>query len=493
VPVHFTDLVPLALGGALFAVVSARDSLSPPRPRRQSERGARWARRKDLRTLLFEHRVAHPGRLALGTVPGVVRPALVVAERAQSVVVVGPTQSGKTTALAVPAILGWEGPVVAASVKSDLLRDTRDRRNERGRIWCIDPTGSTGMRPSTWSPLTPCLEWAGARRAAADLAETAKADGTTADGEFWYATAAKLLAPLFFAAARDGRPMADVVRWIDTQEASEVSLILEQVGVAAALDAARASWCRDERTRSSVYTTAETILAPFADAGSAPDNAFEPPDLLGGPHTLYLCAPAHDQRRLRGYFSALTQQVLAHAFAQATRAGKPLEPPLLVVLDEAAHIAPLPELDGLAATCASHGIQLVTVWQDLAQVRARYGSRAPTVLNNHRAKVFLPGIADPDTLDYASRLIGDEEITVPSITRDPAGGRSTTSSRGPRRLLPPEGLRCLRRGEAVLVYGTLPPARLRLRPWWATRSDPRPGPLGWVRRPGARSVTRPTP
>ena len=105
---------------------------------------------------------------------------------------------------------------------------------------------------------------------AADLAETAKADGTTADGEFWYATAAKLLAPLFFAAARDGRAMADVVRWVDTQEASEVSRILEQAGVAEALDAARASWCRDERTRSSVYTTAETVLAPFADARRQP-------------------------------------------------------------------------------------------------------------------------------------------------------------------------------------------------------------------------------
>jgi type IV secretion system protein VirD4 len=137
------------------------------------------------------------------------------------------------------------------------------------------------------------------------------------------------------------------------------------------------------------------------------------------------------------------------------------------VLDEAAHIAPLAELDGLAATCASHGIQLVTVWQDLAQVRARYGARAPTVLNNHRAKLFLPGIADPDTLEYASRLIGDEEAMLPSVTRDPRGGRSTTQSRGPRRLLPPEDLRCLRRGDAVLVYGILPPARLRLRPWWA--------------------------
>jgi type IV secretion system protein VirD4 len=487
-------LVPLALGGALFALISSRDSHSLPRLHRQHGRRARWARRKDLGALLLDPRAAHPGRLALGTVHGVVRPALVVTERAQSVVVVGPTQSGKTTALAVPAILAWEGPVVAASVKSDLLRDTRDRRNERGRIWCIDPTGATGMRPSTWSPLTPCAEWAGARRAAADLAETARADGTTADGEFWYATAAKLLAPLFFAAARDGRPMADVVRWVDTQEASEVSLILEQVGVTEALDAARASWCRDERTRSSVYTTAETILAPFADAPSTttlPSTTFEPPDLLGGSHTLYLCAPAHDQRRLRGYFSALTQQVLAHAFAQATRSGKPLDPPLLVVLDEAAHIAPLPELDGLAATCASHGIQLVTVWQDVAQVRARYGSRAPTVLNNHRAKVFLPGIADPDTLDYASRLIGDEEITVPSFTRDPSGGRSTTSSRAPRRLLPPEDLRCLRRGEAVLVYGTLPPARLRLRPWWASRRGPRRRPLRWGRRAGARSAPPP--
>jgi type IV secretion system protein VirD4 len=487
-------ILPLALGGALLAAVSSERSLTLPWHRKPPSRGARWATRRDLRAVLLDHDVPHPGRLALGTVPGFLHPTVVAAERAQSVVVVGPTQSGKTTALAVPAILAWEGPVVAASVKSDLLRDTQKQRNERGRVWCIDPTGSVGARPSTWSPLTHCADWVGANRMAADLAETAKSDGTTADGEFWYATAAKLLAPLFLAAARDRRSMADVVRWVDTQEASEVSSILEQAGVPEALDAARASWCRDERTRSSVYTTAETILAPFA--GSMPGrDVFEPVELLSGCHTVYLCAPAHDQRRLRGYFSALTQQVLSHAFTQATRSGKPLEPPLLVVLDEAAHIAPLPELDGLAATCASHGIQLVTVWQDLAQVRARYGSRAPTVLNNHRAKIFLPGIADPDTLEYASRLIGDEEITTPSVTRDPKGGRSTTSTRGPRRLLPPEELRCLRRGEAVLVYGTMQPARLRLRPWWDGVRAPRPrGALrGWVGRAGARSATPPMP
>jgi type IV secretion system protein VirD4 len=488
------SLLPLALGGVLFAAVSCRHALSSARERGGGGRGARWARRDDLRSLLLDRRAPHPGRLGLGSVPGLLRPVLVGAEQAQSVVVVGPTQSGKTTSLALPAILDWEGPVVAASVKSDLLRHTQAWRNERGRIWCIDPTGATGARASTWSPLTPCGAWDAARRVASDLAESAKADGTTADGEFWYAMAAKLLAPLLFAAALDGRAMADVLRWVDTQEAGEVSLILERAGVGEAVDAARASWCRDERTRSSVYTTAESILAPFAGLGAPGSEGFEPGDLLGGCHTLYLCAPAHDQRRLRGYFTALTQQVLVEAFGRATRSGTPLDPPLLVVLDEAAHIAPLSELDGLAATCASHGIQLVTVWQDVAQVRARYGARASTVLNNHRAKIFLPGIADPDTLEYASRLIGDEEVTTPSVTRDAHGGRSTTSTRGPRRLLPPEDLRCLRRGQAVLVYGTLPPVRLHLRPWWAGATLRRRvrAPRRRIPTAGLRSVTRPT-
>ena len=472
----------VVLGGLLTAGIwNLRDpaaggwrarSAAYPAPRRgtvgSGHRGARWATRRDLRPLGVHPDAVPPGRLLLGQLPGPGRRVWAAAELAQSLVVVGPTQSGKTSSLAVPAILGWPGPVVAASVKSDLLRDTRRERQRRGTVWCIDPTASTGAPRATWSPLADCASWPAACRVAHSLCDAAKGEATTSDGEFWYATAAKLLAPLLYAAALGGRSMADVVRWVDTQEVAEVAGVLERVGPPEVLEAAAATWCRDERTRSSVSTTAETVLAPFVEEVSRSPGrpAFDPRRLLGGAHTLYLCAPAHDQRRLRGYFSALTQQVLAHAFTTATRSG-PLDPPLLVVIDEAAHVAPLPELDSLAATCASHGIQLVTVWQDLAQVRGRYGARAPTVLNNHRAKLFLPGIADPDTLDYASRLVGDAEVLRPSVTRDPSGRRSTTSTAGPRRLLPPEELRCLRRGDAVLVYGTLPPARLRLRPWWA--------------------------
>jgi type IV secretion system protein VirD4 len=126
------------------------------------------------------------GRLVLGKVAGPRRAGrrMLAAEPTQSLAVIGPTQSGKTTALAVPAILGWAGPVVAASVKTDLLRDTLAWRRDQGHVWIFDPTGSTGLGSDRWSPLRAARTWSGARRAAADLVAVARGVGTTPDGEF---------------------------------------------------------------------------------------------------------------------------------------------------------------------------------------------------------------------------------------------------------------------------------------------------------------------
>ncbi|MGH9186195.1 MAG: TraM recognition domain-containing protein, partial [Acidimicrobiales bacterium] len=119
-----------------------------------------------------------------------------------------------------------------------------------------------------------------------------------------------------------------------------------------------------------------------------------------------------------------------------------------------------------ASTAAAMGLQLVTVFQDLSQVKVRYGDAAGTVVNNHRATLFLPGIKCLDTLDLASRLIGDHEIDRDSITTGADGRRSSTTSAHWRRLLPGELARTMRDGDGVLVYGNLPPIRLRLRPWF---------------------------
>ena len=436
---------------------------------------ARWATRRDIGALVVGAPTA--GRLSLGTAQG----RLLAAERGHSVLVVGPTQSRKTSGFAVPAILEWQGPVVAASVKSDLARHTLLWRRRQGRVWVYDPSASTGLAPASWSPLQASTTWEGARRTASSLTEVARSSaGSLTDGDFWYGTAAKLLAPLLFAAATSGRSMADVVRWVDTQEVDEVVDALADTESPAPMQAVRASWGRDDRQRSAIYTTAETVVEVFADptvaasdsAGPGADHgeAIDPVRLLDAHDTLYLCAPTHDQRRLRPLFATLVTQVIEAAYERSARHNAPLDPPLLVVLDEAANVAPLAELDVLASTAAGHGVQLVSVWQDLAQLHARYGARAGSVVNNHRVKVFLSGIADPGTLEHASALIGEAELRLWTTTVDGYGSTSFTESPARRRLVPADALRRVPPGDAVVVSGHLPPIRLRLRPFQDDRS-----------------------
>ncbi|MFL6269387.1 MAG: hypothetical protein ACJ75A_04370, partial [Actinomycetes bacterium] len=71
---------------------------------------AGWARPQLFRELYV--RAPTPWRVTLGRVNG----RLVAAEPLQSVIALGPTQSQKTSGQVIPAILEWDGPVLAAGV-----------------------------------------------------------------------------------------------------------------------------------------------------------------------------------------------------------------------------------------------------------------------------------------------------------------------------------------------------------------------------------------
>lgn len=88
------------------------------------------------------------------------------------------------------------------------------------------------------------------------------------------------------------------------------------------------------------------------------------------------------------------------------------------------------------------------------------------MVNNHRAKLILSGIADPATLEYGARLVGEAEVDRQSRSTDADGRTSTTDATQFRPLAPADALRRIAPGEALAVYGHLPPARLRLRPWY---------------------------
>jgi type IV secretion system protein VirD4 len=435
---------------------------------------AKWAQRRDLAPLIVDG--PKPGRITLGRRGR----ELLAAEEGQSVIVFGPTQSGKTSGLVIPAILEWEGPLVATSVKSDLLAPTLERREELGETWVFDPTQSVDVERARATPLHTADSWEGALQTAHRIASSAKAAaGDLSDGSFWFSNGEKLLAPLLLAANHVGGTMETVVRWID--EGPEVCgrsvlPILEKSNDKAAARAFQATQNREERARSSVYTTTETMIAAYADPRVAEETSgsdYTPERLLDGEaNTLFLISPRSEQERLRVVHASLIEELIAMAEARSVNTGRPILPRLLLALDEYANTAPFPRSDEVAATGSGLGIQLITVLQDLSQLKDRLGARAPSAVNNHRAKIAVGGIADLDTTEYFSRLAGTASFVHRSTSSSRGGGaQSTTVGDTFRELAPPHLLRELTFGTAMLAYGTRPAAQITLRPW---SDHPRP-------------------
>jgi len=442
--------------------------------RRQSGRAAQWATRGELTTLQVSRAAA--GRITLG----MHRRRLVAAEPRVSVLGVGPAQSGKTTGLVVPAILEWQGPVLSTSVKADVVHDTRKARERVGRVFVFDPTASSSLPHTPWSPIAAAHSWEGARRTAANLLGVSDQGAVhNTDDSFWKPAGARYLAPLLLAAAEGQLTMRDVLRWVADVEHDQPTELLEAsrvAGASAGLEALRSVWSADHRLRSSLMQTIATGLdawqEPAIAAATIGESQISPQALLDGPNTLYLVAPAHEQRRLRGLFTALVADITAGAFERSTRTGQPIDPPLLLALDEAANIAPLPNLDEIASTGPGQGVQLLTILQNLSQAQDRWGrDRAQTIIANHRARLFCSGIGDHATLEHLRQTLGEEEIPRTATHRQsPLAVGSRTHSTDFRTLAAPHRIRQADSNTALLVYGRLAPAWIDLRPWYANRT-----------------------
>ena len=96
-----------------------------------------------------------------------------------SVMLVGPSQCGKSTAAIcmVLALDAHDGPVLLSSVKTDLLDETFGWRSQVGLCKVFDPTGITGLDRAGWTPLRGAWSITGAQAAARALVDCAPRTG----------------------------------------------------------------------------------------------------------------------------------------------------------------------------------------------------------------------------------------------------------------------------------------------------------------------------
>ncbi len=456
------------------------------------------------------------GRLVLGRVGS----NLVAVDGLHSVLALGPTGSGKTSGLAIPALLEWEGPAVVLATKSDLITLAFEQRAERGgRTWLYDPLATMAdastdtkrsFRGDSWSPLhrltsepqarnEPELDrrirqWSRARRSAGWMvAGTRRPDGDLPGAA--YAAAEQMLGPLLLAAAAEELPVTKVVEWVDRRDDAGVRSALERTGVTEAQASWESAHRFDAATTTAAYQVLTSALFALGDpvvAAQAQDPTISATDLLDGKaNTLFVLADAGGDGRLRPLTTTLVSEVVEAAMNRAavSSTGR-LPAPLLVLIDDAAGAVTADLVDRLAAMGAGRGIQLLTLIQDLSHLGRDVGpDRAREAADSHRARVVLPGITDPATLDYLNMIIVGNRLIDPDLPSELRAGLADGEQ--PVVWSSASWMRTIDDGSAVLIHGNLAPIRMRLRPWYREsalhdRLVPRPEATGRLER-----LTRP--
>ena len=457
-----------------------------------------WATRRDLELLVVppgSGRVVLGQQNAAGRKPG----PLLAARPEHAVLVIGPTQSGKSASVATPILLEHCGPAVVTSVKTDLVNLCAGARQARGHVWIFDPTGQSGQVSACWTPLRRALTPTGAVKAASALVNVAGVSGGASD-KTWVLAATGLLGPLLHAAAQGDFDMSDVLRWVEDKDMTQPLAVLAGLPNAADLARKIRSVMSDSpRLRDSILFTVRTGLAAFDDPQILARSThcdWTPGQLLDGDNTLFLVASSTDQARLAPVMLAILDELREEAFAQAAErhhdTGRYVPDGfhrLLWLEDEAANIASDPHKAAFVSTAGGQGITPVTILHDLSQLREVYGPSAGTIASNHIAKLLLPGVSDADTLRYFSDVIGDERLQETSRTIGRDRPTSTISGRSRAVLAHREG-RQQAMWSAVLLYGPLPPVRVALRPYF---TDPALSGLIGTYQPGGSPPPAPAP
>ncbi|MBD7958616.1 type IV secretory system conjugative DNA transfer family protein [Microbacterium sp. Sa4CUA7] len=423
--------------------------------------------------------VAKPQPEDVGYLVGVARGAKVWTSVEDSILVIGPPRSGKGAHIVINAILDAPGAVVTTSTRPDNLTTTIRSRMRRGPVAVFDPQHLAPGVPAglRWSPVRGCEVPLTAMIRAAGLAAGTGLSGVGVEnGGFWEGKTRTALQALLHAAALDGRSPGELFRWtLDPATAKDAVAILTNnpaaaTGWAESLDAMIDA---DPRTRDSIWQGVSLALAALADprvldaVSPSDDEQFDPETFLRRNGTLYLLATGAGAGASSSLVAALVEDLVETARRVAARSpGARLDPPLLLALDEIGNLAPLPSLPVLMAEGGGTGITTMPVLQSLAQARQRWGDNAATAIwDASIAKIVLGGASGSRDLQDLSTLIGDRDEVTDSITVGERGLRSSQRSTRRVPIMPPDVIRTLPYGTALLMLRAAPPIVTRMREW----------------------------
>ncbi len=388
-------------------------------------------------------------------------------------------RSGKSSS-AVGHILDAPGAVLATSAKAELAELTGALRHERtGRpTYRYDPLS---VCPDVgevvrWNPIAGCeVAEVAMRRAEALMAGT---DTTNvANGGFWKASGTMLLRCVLHAAALEGASVTEARRWVADPTDEDFTEILDRSETAAGwlADASLLSAQAGETLQSIALTTAvglDCLALPEVAAlcSPAPGDAFDATEWLRSAGTLHVVAPDAEAASVAPLTAAFVDEIVLAARREAGRSpGGRLDPPLRLVLDELANIAPLPRIANYLSDGGGRGIQIAWYAQSRHQLIRRFSADGARVMLDATSMLLVSGgLADAELLRDCAALLGEVE----ERDRTRSWGRNASGYAEQLRHVPamdPAAISDLPAFSALALSGGVGAAVVELEPWWKRR------------------------
>ncbi len=464
------------LSGVALAVITAfAFSLWRARESRNADTygTARWATLRDIK------------RLALMSGDGVIlgkwNRALVRHDGDEHVLVVAPTNTGKSVGVSLPTGLVWRHSYIALDLKGENWTVTSGLRALFGPVFRFAPTESGAHR---YNPLTQIRRGEAEVRDAQVLADMlVDPEGALRERSHWQLRAFELLvaAILWTLYVEKTKTLARLAELLADPQRPIIGLLDEMLtrpikdGAPHPVVAAGARQLLDmaEAERSGVVSTALGYLALYRDpvlarATEVSDFAIE--DIITGarPVSLYLVIPPEEISRLKALLRLVLNQILKRLTEIASRQHGPGMSGgrrVLLMLDEFPQLGKLDFFEHALAYIRGYRIKACLVAQSLNQIVQAYGEHSSILDNAHVRVAFACN--DERTAKRISDMLGVTTETRAQMNY--AGSRMapwlghTMVSRQevPRPLLTPGEVMQLPPSEALILTGGSPPIRAR--------------------------------
>lgn len=385
-----------------------------------------------------------------------------------SVLIVGPQGSCKSTGFIYRAVADAIGSVIATSTKPDVLLNTVSLRQDGGRrVWVFDPQEISGW-PSVlrWSPIRGCDDPTTAIVRASGMAEASKIGKGVTNGDFWAGQTTAVIRCYLHAAALADKTAIDVMRWARNPKAEEPITILN--GHPGAAD----GWGEELAEQKaappnqvgSVWAGVRRAFDSLADprvaraCSPAPGEAFDPEQFILNGDTLYLLGSNKATLSVAPLVVALIEDIVEAGRRMAAMSpGERMPLPMTLALDEVANIAPIPSLPYVLGDGRGQGFQTITVFQSLAQARSRWGAEeAEVIWDTSTCRLILPGLANQKDGRMISDLLGEYDEVGQRRSRGRGSTTYNEDIRG-RSTVPVHAVRQLKPGSFLLIYRHLKP------------------------------------